>query len=85
MQVDVGVIKSQMVDLKKQTDRIESKLDGLSTVSQADFKKFVDYVEDMFVKKESLKGAKAVGYAVLTALAVSVTLGIAKLLGAHLQ
>lgn len=81
LQVDVGVIKSQMVDLKKQTDRIEDKLDSLQTVPLADFKKFVEYVENTFVKKESLKGAKAVGLAVLTALAVSATLGIAKLLG----
>lgn len=84
LQVDVGVIKSQMVDLKKQTNRIEDKLDSLSTVSQDDFKKFVTYVEENFVKKESLKGLRAVGYAVLTALAVSVTLGIARLLGAKL-
>lgn len=84
LQVAVGVLNSQMVDLKKQTDRIENKLDSLSTVSQDDFKKFVAYVEDSFVKKETLKGARAVGLAVLTAVAVSVTLGIAKLLGAKL-
>lgn len=85
LQVDVGVIKSQMLDLKKQADRIEGKLDGLAAVSQDDFRKFVDYAEETFIKKESLKGAKAVGYATLTALAISVTLGIAKLLGAHIQ
>lgn len=84
LQVDVGVIKSQMADLKKQTDRIEGKLDGLSMVSQDDFKKFVQYVESNFVKNERLKGATAVFYAVLTAIAVSATLGIAKLLGAKL-
>lgn len=82
LQVDVGVIKSQVADLKATTGRIEAKLDSLNTVSQEDFKKFVDYVEKEFVKKESLKGVRAVGLAVLTALAVSATLGIAKLLGA---
>lgn len=85
LQVDVRVIKSQMVDLKRQTDRIETKLDGLSVVTQDDFKKFVQYVEETFVKQESLKGFRAVGLAVVTALAISVTLGISKLLGVHFQ
>lgn len=81
LQVDVGVIKSQVADLKKSNERIETKLDNLNTVPLEDFKKFVAYVEETFVKKESLKGAKAVGLAVLTALAISATLGIARLLG----
>lgn len=84
MQIDVGVIKDKVAELKKQSDRIENKLDNLSTVSQEDYKKFVQYVEDTFVKRESIKGLKAVGYAVLTALSVSATLGLAKLLGARL-
>lgn len=81
LEVAVGVLNSQMVDMKKQNDRIEQKLDSLSTVSQEDFKKFTQYVEDTFVKKESVKGLKAVGFAIITAIAVSATLGVAKLLG----
>jgi hypothetical protein len=82
MQVDVGVIKSQMIDLKTQTNRIENKLDGMSMVSLAEFKKFTEYVDTTFIKRDSVKGLQAVGLAVVTALAVSVTLGIAGLLGA---
>lgn len=81
LQVDVGVIKAAQVETNRRLGNIEDVLKNLSTVSQEDFKVFVKYVEDTFVKKESLKGAKAVGLAVLTALAVSATLGIAKLLG----
>lgn len=84
LQIDVGIMKGQLSDLKKSNERIEGKLDSLSTVSQDDFKKFVTYVEENFVKKESLKGVRAVGYAVLTAIAVSSTIAVIKLLGAKI-
>lgn len=85
MQIDVGIIKVQMIEVKKQTDRIEHTLNNLSNVSAGEFDKFKDYVESSFVKKESLSGFKAIGIAVATAVAIGLVIAMLRVLGLKLS
>jgi hypothetical protein len=38
LQVDMGIVKSQMVDMKRQNDRIEKKLDAMTYITKEDAK-----------------------------------------------
>jgi hypothetical protein len=51
IRVSVGVLQSQMNDIKKQTDRIETKIDNWTSVSPADFVAFRIEVEKELLNK----------------------------------
>lgn len=72
LQVDVGIIKSQMVDMKRQNDRIESKIDDMTYTTQGDFDEFKKEVKEMYVTKEAFDPVKRLVYGTVGLVLVAV-------------
>lgn len=87
----MGIVKNQIVDLAKSGERQEGKidhmsqkLDRLSVIDRSEFEKYKQHVEATYLKLESIKGLKTIGYSIATALAIAIAMGLLRLLGANL-
>lgn len=86
-----ALVSYKVDELQKGQTRLETKVDVLNdtllkitTIPPHEFDAYKQYVDNTYVKKESLSGLKAVGSAVAIALAVSVVFALAHLLGAKI-
>lgn len=65
-------------------DALGDKFDAMSSVPRGEFEAFKEHVETMYLKKESIKGAKAVLQSIAIAVGVAVIIGIFRLLGTRI-
>lgn len=80
LNVDVGIIKSQMIDMKRQNDRIEKKIDGMTYASQSDLDEFKKEVKEMYVTKEAFDPIRTALYRFVGILGTALTLAALGLL-----
>lgn len=83
LKVDVGVMKSQMEDLKLVTDRIEKKIDGMTYATTTDLAgviKMIDEykkeVRETYVSKESFDPIKQGFYKFVGIVVTAVLLAV---------
>lgn len=72
IQVDVGIVKSQVADQGRKLDRIEKKIDAMTYVAKEDFETFKKEVKETFVTKDDFKPVKTLFWAIITTLITSV-------------
>lgn len=82
LNVDVGIIKSQMNDMKRQNDRIEKKIDGMTYASQNDLDEFKREVKETYVTKESFDPVKRLVYGTVGLILIAV---VGAVIGATLK
>ncbi len=86
LKVDVGIIKSQMVDMKGQNDRIEKKIDGMTYASVTDvaeakavIEAFKQEVKETYATKESVDPMRRVVYGLVGVILVGTVAAVLKL------
>lgn len=72
LQVDVGIIKSQMVEMKAITQAMSTKMDSFAFVKQIDFEEFKKEIRETYATKEEFKPIKTLFWAIITSSAVAV-------------
>jgi hypothetical protein len=75
LQVAVGVLQSQVLEVKRGQDRIENKIDSMSNVTRTEFEKFQDSVSATYVTKEDIKPIKNIVYGVIGAMLTAFVTG----------
>lgn len=72
LQVDVGIIKSQMGEFKVLQQSMSNKMDGFAFVKQSDYEDFKKEVRETYATKEEVKPMKTLFWAIVTASAVAI-------------
>lgn len=71
LQVDVGIIKSQMAEMKAITQGMSTKMDGFAFVRQMDFEEFKKEARETYATQDEVKPIKTLFWAIITASAVT--------------
>lgn len=88
LQVDVGVIKSDVKAGQAETARrltnIEGKIDNFAFAKQVDLEDLAKDLRDNYMRKESLRWVQYVVGGIAVGVGVAIVIGVLKLLGASL-
>jgi len=72
LSIDVGVIKSQMTDLKAQNSRIENVVNNMSFATVSSVDEFKQEVREIYVTKDSFDPVKRLVYGLVALILVAV-------------
>lgn len=72
LKVSVGVIESQVNDMKKQSDRIEAKIDRIKYVTKEEFDEHNKEAKETYVTKEEIKPMKTLFWTIIGSLITGV-------------
>lgn len=74
----------RLAQVEGKIDGLGRKFDSMSAVPRGEFEAFKEHVENTYLKKESIKGLKAIAQSVAVAVGVAVVIGIFRLLGTRI-